>query len=495
MSIKKCVIYTRVSTVDQAEFGFSLDAQRKACEEYAEREKYEVNKIYIERGESAKTADRTEFKKMIHYVIMNFKKISAIIIWKYDRFSRNLADLIAYREKLNEKGIKLLSVTENSADTPDGILIANILGSLSQYENELKSERTVTGMTEAAAKGHWLWRPPFGYKLIKKELVVDDEAAQVVRDLFNYYIQSQSFERCKDFLKKKGVRKSSWIITKVLRNPVYIGMITTKLMDHPVQGKHEPIVSKDIFEKVQHIINNIHKKHSTPRRKKFDPRFYLRGFLYCDKCGTRITASMSKGRSKQYGFYRCPNNCFYMKSDDLHEFINDVLSDYEFNDEVVEKLEKTLKDFHENHEKYKIKEIKNLKQKLTKLETRKSKLLDLLIDGTLDEESYKAKGKEIDSDIEVKKYAISRLEEKMVEIDKLIEKVRLLIQSPKSLSNRLQPADRLRVMYVLFPEGIKVRKSSYRTPLTTPILRHLRDISRNKSQMVTPRGIEPLLQE
>lgn len=83
----------------------------------------------------------------------------------------------------------------------------------------------------------------------------------------------------------------------------------------------------------------------------------------------------------------------------------------------------------------------------------------------------------------------------MVDIDKLIEKVRLLIQSPKSLSNRLQPADRLRVMYVLFPEGIKVRKGSYRTPLTTPILRHLRDISRKKSQMVTPRGIEPLLQE
>jgi len=270
MDKEKCVIYTRVSTIDQAEHGYSLDAQQKACKNYAQREGYTVEKIYVERGESAKTADRTEFQKMIHYVMKNAKKISAVIIWKNDRFARNLIDLITYREKLEKMGIRLISATEVSSDTPSGILISNILGSLSQFENELKSERTVTGMKEAVLSGKWMWRPLYGYKLEDKRLVIDEVEGPIVKELFSEYIKIRSYEECRKFLKTKNVDKSSYVISKMLENPAYIGMIDSKLTDYPVKGLHEPLIAKEVFEKVQDIISKHYKTGKLTFRKKFD---------------------------------------------------------------------------------------------------------------------------------------------------------------------------------------------------------------------------------
>ena len=99
------------------------------------------------------------------------------------------------------------------------------------------------------------------------------------------------------------------------------------------------------------------------------------------------------------------------------------------------------------------------------------------------------------SPLTFKKQAIKILDEKIIEVDVLFEKVKRLLKNPKKLSNTLQPLDRQRLMFVLFPEGITVRDDAYRTPLTSYILRHLREISSKNGQMVAPRGIEPLLPE
>ncbi len=159
----KAIIYCRVSTKEQAEQGYSLEAQEKDCKEFALNKGYEVDRLFIERGESAKTQDRPELIKLLKYSFENKKQLSALIIWKYDRLARNLTDHLELINKLSSYGLNVLSVTENNDNTPSGRAIRSILGAVSQYENEIRGERTTKGMKEALLQGRWVFRVPKGY--------------------------------------------------------------------------------------------------------------------------------------------------------------------------------------------------------------------------------------------------------------------------------------------------------------------------------------------
>jgi len=138
-----CIIYCRVSTKEQAEKGYSLEAQRNDCIKFALNNEYEVDKVFIERGESAKTQDRTQLAKMIKHSVINKKKLSALIIWKYDRLARNLSDQTELVKHFGMLNIRVLSVTENNEDNPTDKLRRNIFSALTQYENDIKSKRTM----------------------------------------------------------------------------------------------------------------------------------------------------------------------------------------------------------------------------------------------------------------------------------------------------------------------------------------------------------------
>ena len=416
MSTKKCVIYTRVSTVEQAK-NQSLGVQKKACEEYARRNGYQIDRIFEEEGESAKTANRTKFQEMFVYLKEYQDKISAVILWKLDRFSRDVYDSLSYHNLLLSWDIKLISLTENIDQTPAGKFTSIMLAGMSQYENEVKSERTVAGMREAAGKGRWLWRAPFGYDLIDKELVVNDAEGLILKELFNQYVQSQSFRECSRFLEKKGIVRSSKVISKMLQNNVYIGFVESKLLEYPVPGNHEPLVSEEVFDRVQKIIEKNNGHLRITRRKKFDPSLYLRGLLYCDKCGARITGSWSRGKRKSYPYYRCLNNCFHERSKTIHKMIDDLLDTYVFDDRVINMFENSLKTIYDEQNQYSKKELQILKQQITKLETSKERVIDMRIDEELDEETYKKKVNKIDSELTFKKQAIKILDEKIIEVD------------------------------------------------------------------------------
>lgn len=121
---------------------------------------------------------------MFKYSMPNKKKLSTLIIWKYDRFARNLSDqteLIKFFSKLN---IRVLSVTENNEDNSMGKLMRNIIGSLAQFDNDAKSERTIEGMKQAIQEGRYCWHAPIGYsnsrdKLDKAILILNDESKYI----------------------------------------------------------------------------------------------------------------------------------------------------------------------------------------------------------------------------------------------------------------------------------------------------------------------------
>ena len=158
------IIYIRVSTSEQAEFGYSLKAQEEICRDYAKRNKYEILKVFIEKGESAKTANRTGLNNMLGYVKSNKNKIDALIIYKMDRLSRDIYDSLTIRLTLKTLDIDLKSVTEPFDDSPFGTFTATLFSSIAQLDNDIRSERTIMGMRQAIKEGRWLWNAPYGYK-------------------------------------------------------------------------------------------------------------------------------------------------------------------------------------------------------------------------------------------------------------------------------------------------------------------------------------------
>jgi DNA invertase Pin-like site-specific DNA recombinase len=178
------VIYIRVSTKEQTE-NLSLATQLKACEEYCERQGFEVLARFREEGESAKTADRTELQKLLQFCRTNKGRVQFVVVFNLTRFAREKYDHFALRAHLKSLGISLRSATEPIDDTSTGKLMEGVLAAFAQFDNDVRSERTRGGMRAALELGRWTFLAPLGYlnapRAMGKSLIPDPERAPLVR--------------------------------------------------------------------------------------------------------------------------------------------------------------------------------------------------------------------------------------------------------------------------------------------------------------------------
>lgn len=290
--MKKAIIYTRVSTAEQANHGFSLARQEADCKTFASNNNYEILKTFVEQGESAKTTDRTELKNLMEYCTLNRKNINALIVWKIDRLSRNMEDYYFLNNFFNRLGIEILSSTEINDNSAVGKLTRNMLGAFAQFENDQKTERTKAGMLQALLEGKWLWKAPFGYKMINGDLIIDPETAPIVKQIYELfatglYKQSQIIE----LLKSENIHIKSGQIFCILRNCLYCGLIYCPSLYHSsVRGAFEPIISEKLYNKVQLMLNNTDSIVTSYSRNSEE--FPLRRFINCPNCGSPLTASI-----------------------------------------------------------------------------------------------------------------------------------------------------------------------------------------------------------
>ena len=160
---KNAIIYTRVSTKEQADTNTSLSTQKKHCEVYAKNNGYHVSAYFGGTHESAKSDDRKEFKRMLKYAKQS-GSIGYIIVYSYDRFSRTGSSAAQITNELLQSGIQVKAVTQE-VDTmsPAGKFQQNLFYMFSQFDNELRKDKTITAMSDLLRKGYWLWTPPRGY--------------------------------------------------------------------------------------------------------------------------------------------------------------------------------------------------------------------------------------------------------------------------------------------------------------------------------------------
>jgi DNA invertase Pin-like site-specific DNA recombinase len=181
------VIYIRVSTKEQTE-NLSLSTQLKACDEYCQRQGFEVLARFREEGESAKSADRTELQKMLHYCRLHKGRVQFVVVFNLTRFAREKYDHFVLRAHLKSLGISLRSATEPIDDTSTGKLMEGVLAAFAQFDNDVRSERTRGGMRAALELGRWTFLAPLGYlnapRAMGNSLIPDPERASLVRRAF-----------------------------------------------------------------------------------------------------------------------------------------------------------------------------------------------------------------------------------------------------------------------------------------------------------------------
>lgn len=301
--MKTAAAYVRVSTDDQVEF--SPDSQVKALKSYAERNDMILPNefIFMDEGISGKTTNkRIEFNKMIAIAKSKPKPFDVILVWKYSRFARNREDSVVYKSMLRKDlGIDVISISENVGDDKMSIIFEAMIEAMDEYYSINLAEEVKRGMTEKAKRGGVLSIPPFGYKVENGEFVIVPHEAQIVRKVFNDYINGKGFLSIAKELNSLGIKThrgnpiESRTIEYWLNNPVYTGKIrwnpkgsTDRNYNSKdliiTNGSHEPIIDLDTWTQVQDKMQRQKQIYRKYRRDSTTLSNWCVGLIRCGVC-------------------------------------------------------------------------------------------------------------------------------------------------------------------------------------------------------------------
>lgn len=328
---KSCAIYCRFSSKQQ-EGGYSIEAQKSACRDYAQKQNWKIYRIFEDRALSGTSDERDAFQEMIGLATENPPPFTILLVHKLDRFARNRYDSVKYKYLLRKKGIRVLSVTQPmvGADTPTEVLMESLLEGMDEFYSLNLAKETIKGMTEAAKQGFWCHgRAPFGYgkKIIlqgtnrRAKLEIEHKEAKTVEWIYKRYgrgdigIKGLAME-----LNNRGIRpRTGKYFTKghiehILGSEKYAGdMIFGKELNTgarpfkplqepiTVKNSHPAIISRELDAKVKNILKRRNPENAHPRIH--NDSYLLSSLIICGKCGARYVGA--SGKSGKYHYYIC----------------------------------------------------------------------------------------------------------------------------------------------------------------------------------------------
>ncbi|MBM4402387.1 MAG: recombinase family protein, partial [Candidatus Cloacimonetes bacterium] len=205
---KQCAIYTRVSTDIQAEKEFSsCEAQEEKIRSFVQsQDNWQIFKVYSDAGYTGANTNRPALQELLEDVKQ--KKIDIVLAYKIDRLTRSPKDFYQLIEFFEQNNVNLISVTERfDTSTPAGRLLRNIMLTFAQFERELTSERTKDKLLERVKRGMWNGgHTPFGYERENKKLIINKKEAEIIRLIFETYLETGSINQLFDLLKEKNIK-------------------------------------------------------------------------------------------------------------------------------------------------------------------------------------------------------------------------------------------------------------------------------------------------
>lgn len=389
------VMYVRVSSKEQAEGHFSIPAQIDFLQQYAKEKGFKVLKIYQE-SFSAKEKGRPIFDDMVRF-LKKQKKTCRLLVEKNDRLLRNEDDAALTINLALKTETEIHLVKDNMVlsknSTPHEIMIYTIMCATSSWYPRNLSREVTKGMNKKADMGYYPAQAPVGY-INKREnkkvshIIVDTEKAHFIKKAFELYSTgAYSYQSLADRLAADGFiirtrpcQKNN--IEKILKNPFYIGDFNYKMKRY-FDGKHEPLISRELYSTVQNIIN----RHATPKLQKND--FVYSGLIKCSKCGSYLVGDLKKGK---YLYFRCMHRgCTvkkHLKAEYVDNIVSEILSRMAIPEEVKIGTLKNIKHWLMADHEYRMKNLEKLNDDVMKLKKRLNQLYIDKIDGVVDTEFY-----------------------------------------------------------------------------------------------------------
>ena len=403
----KCVIYCRVSSKEQEETGYSLPAQEKLLIEYANRKGFEVVKVFAVAESASGEKQRKIFAEMMDY--MQKKDVLILLCEKVDRITRNLKEAVVANDWIeNNKERQLHFVKQNLAihknSNSDEKFRWDIEIVLAKKYISNLSEEVKKGQKEKIAQGWLPSKPPLGYETIgekgHKTHIIDTKKGPFVKKAFEYYSTgNHSLLSLREKLYEEGLRTRSGSklsksrLEDILRDPFYMGSIRWNDIIY-TNGLHAPLISKELFEKVQFMLT----RGKSPHYKRHT--FQFSKMMECGECGGSISGEIQKGTI----YYSCKHNRPCKQKGMTKETDLDIslMGVFRFFENIAEKeadmIRDKIKADHKLEAEYKESTLKALDLRYSSLQRQ----LDILYNDRLSEkitpEKWESKQKEIDDE-------------------------------------------------------------------------------------------------
>lgn len=299
MCMENAACYIRVSTEEQVEY--SPDAQRRALEKYARDHQLRLSPehVYVDAGLSGRRAEtRPAFMAMIAAAKEKPPPFSVILVHKFDRFARNREDSVVYKSMLRRQcGVQVVSITEHLEDDRVSLIMEAMLEAMAEYYSINLGDEVRKGMVEKARRGELQTVPAFGYTVKENRLEPVPQEAQVVRVLFQRFLEGYSMVSLSRWAKQAGAltHRGHFLdvrgIRYILSNPVYIGKLRWTPDDRGplvVDSSHVPLVSQEMFGAVQKKLAENAQRYGTHAKPSGERKHWLSGLLRCGACGGRL---------------------------------------------------------------------------------------------------------------------------------------------------------------------------------------------------------------
>ena len=495
--MNRAVIYCRVSSDEQVN-NLSLPAQERICRDYCQKNDWDVVVVYVEKGESAKTADRPEFQKMLGFCRQKKNAIDFLVVHSLSRFSRNTEDHVIVAAMLRKLGVKLRSATEPIDDSHIGRFMETVLAGFAELDNRMKAERTVTGLKTAVNIGRWPFLAPLGYLNSTDAagtpiIIIDLERGPLIRAAFEQfatglYTQKQVLAdiRSRGLRTRKNKTLASQTFESILRNPFYAGWVVVGKWGERKKSNFEPLVDQETFDKVQAILAGRRRTITSFRRNR--PDFPLRGFAKCGKCGAPMTAGWSTGRTKRYPYYHCAKHCRGMnvRGEELERQFMAELTKFEMKKELVVLFMKIVGDAWHEKQAHARDLVAAHQRRIASLEERRQRLLDAFIyQQAITQEIYQEQSTKLEAEIAAARIEAATIPSDDVDIAAVLKFAEQMVLNATQFWRESPLDQKQRFQRVLFPAGITVDENGMvGTNVTCPIFNILEAIGTDESKVV-----------
>ncbi|NUJ19330.1 recombinase family protein [Bacillus glycinifermentans] len=387
----RAAIYVRVSTEEQAREGYSISAQIQRLEDFARSQDWVIFDHYIDDGYSAKNLNRPDMNRMIKDI--KDHRFDVVLVYRLDRMVRSVTNLHELLELFDENNVKFKSATEMFDTTSAmGRFFITLVAAMAQWERENLAERVYMGMRRMVEENKRPGAsPPFGYDLVDGELVINEEEAKWVKKIFKGFLYKgrtaiAAMLNDAGVKTKKGNYWNDSVVTFIVNNPVYCGLIRWNHRkvsgrktneDILVEGNHPPIISRELFEKVKLV-----QSERAGRGYKGNSEYPFSGVLRCSRCGKVLIGAKRKRKKGYNRFYRCVGRTQF-KICDLPMVSEEVLEDVFLNHLPAPKQPVILQQTSDD--------IQSLEKEMIKINKKIERIKELYLEGEIEKIDYNQK--------------------------------------------------------------------------------------------------------